>query len=116
MKYEIAIRSIGARVGAPASVQRSIMRKLLLTTASGALALAIGQANAADMPYKAPPPKPHCLWGGWYVGANAGYAWGVRDPVNDTETFNRTLNSVGNAGELHIRGGYFGLQTGRNFC
>ena len=38
-----------------------------------------GQASAADMPVKAPPPRvvdPVVNWTGWYVGAFVGYHWG----------------------------------------
>ena len=28
-----------------------------------------------------PPPAPVCVWCGWYIGVNAGYAWGTSDTV-----------------------------------
>jgi outer membrane immunogenic protein len=36
----------------------------------------IGQAIAADIPLKAPPPPPWYDWTGFYVGLNGGYSWG----------------------------------------
>ncbi len=62
------------------------MKKLLIATA--ALAVLGTSAFAADLPrpmpapaYKAPAmvPPPPCVWCGWYVGLNAGYAWGTYD-------------------------------------
>jgi outer membrane immunogenic protein len=54
------------------------MKKILLTGA--ALATLIGTpALAADMAVKAPPmpaPVPAWSWTGFYIGVNAGYAWG----------------------------------------
>jgi ABC-type transport system substrate-binding protein len=51
------------------------MKKLAL--ALTALAALTGQAVAADMAVKAPPPVvPIMTWTGFYVGANAGYNWG----------------------------------------
>jgi len=54
------------------------MKKLSI----GSVALAIvslgSPAFAADMPLKAPPPPAIAYnWTGFYVGANAGYAWGT---------------------------------------
>ena len=49
----------------------------LITTAA-AVGFAMS-ASAADLPVKAPllAPAPALYnWGGWYVGANAGYSWG----------------------------------------
>jgi len=46
-----------------------------------------GSAFAADLPakalaYKAAPPVAAYSWTGFYVGANAGYAWGRSDPAS----------------------------------
>jgi outer membrane immunogenic protein len=46
-----------------------------------------GSAFAADLPakalaYKAAPPVAAYGWTGFYVGANAGYAWGHSDPAS----------------------------------
>jgi len=48
--------------------------RLIASSLAVALAAFAGQAFAADMPVKAPPPVVY-PWTGWYVGANAGYAW-----------------------------------------
>lgn len=52
------------------------MKALLVGTAGILIALA-GSAVAADMAYKASPPAvaPIYSWTGFYIGANAGYAW-----------------------------------------
>ena len=55
------------------------MRKTLLASVS-ALVLSSSVVLAADMPIKAPPlPAPASAWTGFYVGLNAGYAWGNSD-------------------------------------
>lgn len=50
--------------------------------------LGIGTASAADLPMKAPPlaAAPPCVWCGFYVGVNAGYAWSESTSVNSTAT------------------------------
>src|SRR5258706_334589 len=58
--------------------QGTQMKKILLAT-TAALTLAVGSAGAADLSrpvYKAaPPPPPACAqFGGFYVGAQVGYA------------------------------------------
>jgi outer membrane immunogenic protein len=55
------------------------MRVFLLSAAMLA-ALAVGvPAIAGDRPIKASPPLPLWTWTGFYVGANAGYAWNHDD-------------------------------------
>src|SRR5215470_14029438 len=52
------------------------MNKLVLANTALAIMIA-APAMAADMPVKAPPlPAPSYNWVGFYVGVNAGYAWG----------------------------------------
>src|ERR1700734_371299 len=66
------------------------MKKLFLSgVAFGALALPAMAADMAPAPvYKAPPAAVAiCSWCGWYVGANAGYAWSNSNSV-DTSTAN----------------------------
>jgi outer membrane immunogenic protein len=55
------------------------MRRIIttLTTIAAAVGLAFS-ANAADLPVRMPGVMLPAAnnWGGWYVGANAGYSWG----------------------------------------
>jgi outer membrane immunogenic protein len=48
------------------------MEKILIAAAALA-ALIRTPAIAADLPLKAPPPPPACVWCGWYAGVNGGY-------------------------------------------
>ena len=57
------------------------MRKTLLASVS-AVVLSSAAVMAADMPTKARSlPAPPPAWTGFYVGLNAGYAWGNSDPT-----------------------------------
>jgi outer membrane immunogenic protein len=61
------------------------MKKFFLTTvALGLLGLPAMAADMAPAPYyKAPPvPVPVCIWCGFYIGANAGYAWSEDNSVS----------------------------------
>lgn len=65
----------------PRSTFGGAMRKSLLLTVS-ATVLMSSAAVAADMPVKAKPlPAVMPAWTGFYVGLNAGYAWGNSDPT-----------------------------------
>src|SRR4029078_10370624 len=57
------------------------MRKALLASVS-VIALNSSLVMAADLPVKAPP-MPAVLppWTGFYIGLNAGFAWGRSDPT-----------------------------------
>src|SRR5262245_13283006 len=98
------------------------MKKFVL----GALALASVAmsvpAQAADMPVKAaPPPPPVCLWNGWYVGVNAGYAQQWDDNVDVLETDSAFAGPgvfvfAGRFGTLRAAGGFAGAQWGFNWC
>ena len=83
------------------------MKKLLI----GAIAVAslgLGQALAADLPYKSPPKPQTWSWTGCFIGANGGYAWG-RDRVRTSD--NTTLiHDVGN-----LDGGLGGAQIGCDY-
>ena len=72
------------------------MTKHLVSIAALAFALT-GSTFAADLPrYKAPlppPPPPPALWTGFYVGLNAGGAWGDNNGVN-LASFGGILNPV----------------------
>src|SRR6516162_7684623 len=52
------------------------MKKILV--ALSALAISTAAASAADLPTKAPPapPPPPCIWCGFYIGLNGGWAVG----------------------------------------
>src|SRR5262249_46458975 len=61
----------------------SVKKRLLVSVASSALLAS--SAMAADMAVKAPPPRPALYsWTGFYVGLNAGGAWGRSDAVTST--------------------------------
>ncbi len=62
--------------------------KAFVVASSLVVALASGSAFAADMPLKAPPmaAPPPCVWCGWYVGVNAGYAWSRDDAIDSNGT------------------------------
>jgi outer membrane immunogenic protein len=56
------------------------MRKHLLSLLAGTATIALASASqAADLPYRAPPPViaavPFFTWTGFYVGVNAGWGW-----------------------------------------
>lgn len=55
------------------------MKSRLLQSASVLPFLLAGPAFAADMPLKAPAQQPTYSWTGFYVGLNAGGAWGRSD-------------------------------------
>jgi outer membrane immunogenic protein len=59
-----------------------VKKLLLATTALTPFFLAVGSAGAADLPVKAPAPAPVAApnWTGFYIGLNAGGAWGRADP------------------------------------
>jgi outer membrane immunogenic protein len=55
------------------------VKKLLMGSVASSALLA-SSAMAADIPLKAPPPRPAVYdWTGFYVGLNAGVAWGRSD-------------------------------------
>ncbi len=57
------------------------MRRALLASVS-VIALSSSLVEAADMPVKAPAmPAVLPSWTGFYIGLNAGYAWGKSDPT-----------------------------------
>jgi len=60
-------------------------RSLIGLVAIGALIAGPAMAADMNMPLKAPaaPLAPACMWCGFYVGGNAGWAWG-RDDINTT--------------------------------
>jgi outer membrane immunogenic protein len=60
------------------------------------IAAPLSIASAADMAVKAPPaaPPPSCIWCGFYIGANAGGAWGA-DPTVGFSPGNPAALSLG---------------------
>jgi outer membrane immunogenic protein len=95
------------------------MKNLLMVSA--ALAVLLGTpALAADMPVKAPPPPaPVWSWTGFYIGADAGYAWnqgtGGRTCVNPAGVAfgsGCTLNIENSI--ISQRGGLVGGEAGYN--
>jgi outer membrane immunogenic protein len=81
-----------------------MVRKHLILAVS-LLALSSGATVAADLPLRPPPPvfapTPAYDWTGFYVGVNAGYAWGTQDPL-------RLLTSNANRFTYNISGGTIG--------
>jgi outer membrane immunogenic protein len=63
------------------------MKKYLLSATAMALVLSAGSALGADLPVRKAPayvPPPAPMWGGFYVGLNAGWTWGHDDHVRTT--------------------------------
>src|SRR5260370_13537230 len=106
------------------------MKKLFFAGAA-AIALAASPASGADLPrkpiYKAPPPVVAPVpfsWTGFYVGLNAGGAWGRQDPTLrltgdwTSTSFNRhdtaIFAAVGSPG-THPSGFTGDRQVGLNF-
>jgi outer membrane immunogenic protein len=102
------------------------MKKLV--SAIAAIALIGTPAIAADMAVKAPPPAlaPVYSWTGWYVGLNAGAAWGHSDvnsafscPGPGSCFYSNPLNvaafSAAGTGSLSDTGFIGGIQTGYNW-
>lgn len=63
------------------------MKKFLLSSVAAIVLVGAGAASAADLPSRkgpvmAPVYAPVFTWTGFYVGANAGYAWGQIDSTN----------------------------------
>lgn len=90
------------------------MRKLFLATVA-ASALAAGSAFAADLPARvdAPAPAPIFVgvnWAGFYIGADAGYAWGRANSF-DVDNYNGAPRSLG----YNVDGFTGNLNAGYNF-
>lgn len=79
------------------------MKRLLVCgVAFGAL---MTQAIAADMFVKAAPPAPAWSWTGFYIGGNAGYAWG--DTTDPAISFVDPGGVIGFAGYFNAGGNVF---------
>ena len=92
-----------------------MIRRVLATTVSlVAFAAGAHQANAADLPtrapsYSAPIMSPVSVynWTGIYVGINGGYAFGTQDPLSLYSSDFNSFNYTANGG---VVGGTFGAQ------
>jgi len=105
---------------------RSTMKRLVLGMISAVALAAIGAAQAADLPVKAPvlkaaPADPYDPWTGFYFGGNVGYSWGgwnsFNPPANTLAAagfgnFGPGLRSTANPG---LDGWVAGLQGGYNW-
>jgi outer membrane immunogenic protein len=94
-----------------------IMRKTLLLLAI--FSAAIGSAQAADMPLKAPVVAPPFTWTGVYLGINAGYGKGTSDGdaycTNPAGVVGGTGCSPGQPANLTPSGAFVGGQLGANY-
>jgi outer membrane immunogenic protein len=110
-------------------LEETIMKNMTLAIVS-ALMLAAPAAQAADMALKAPPPPaPVDTWTGFYIGGNAGYAWGHFDPTSNftcptgsaanscAYSFPANLATVNNAakGSRSVQGFTGGVEAGYNW-
>src|SRR5437588_5385345 len=96
------------------------MKKLLLLASAGAIALAAGSANAADLSlrpaYKAPPPMVAPVpwsWTGFYIGAHVGGGWGTKETFETA--FDDPLFSGKAVGSASVTGFLGGFQVGYNY-
>jgi hypothetical protein len=64
------------------------------------------------MPIKAPPPLPIFSWTGFYIGADAGYAWG-KDTTTEYLTATNTFTGFNPA--YNINSALGGLYAGYNY-
>jgi outer membrane immunogenic protein len=93
------------------------MRKTLLASVS-AVVLSSSAVMAADLPVKARPlpPPPAPTWTGFYLGLNAGYAWGNSDPTLTGNVAAPPANALGIfPPSLKPRGFIGGGQAGYNW-
>lgn len=94
------------------------MQKMLLLASVSTVALIFaGNANAADLPRKAPPMvalAPAFSWTGCYVGAHVGWGWG-RQNVGQTAISSTGASSGVRGASLDSSGGLFGGQVGCNY-
>jgi len=95
-----------------------------LTISALLIAAPLSMASAADMAVKAPPSPPICIWCGFYVGANGGYAWernqsAVISAGSGTGTLFSfpAIGGVPTTGttSFSASGGFGGVQAGYNF-
>jgi outer membrane immunogenic protein len=83
--------------------------KLGMLAATSWMALAIGDARAADLRVYKAPPAPSYSWSGLYWGANIGYSWGAAK-------YEAVLTAVGAISRSErMEGVIGGLQSGYNY-
>jgi outer membrane immunogenic protein len=91
------------------------MRKYISSLLAGTATIALASASqAADLPYRAPPPViaavPFFTWTGFYVGVNAG--WGWREDNEETVFLTPGVGTPGLAGTLVFPGDDGGFTGG----
>lgn len=85
------------------------MKRFIAVTATLFASAMINSVNAADMPLKAPVPRPVYDWTGFYLGINGGYSWG-RSDTDYTRPGIAAFSSTQN-----LDGWLFGGQAGYNW-
>jgi len=96
------------------------MSKIASIVISAFAFILAGPANAADLPFKAPPPPPPILgWSGFYAGLNVGGGIGVNSNMQNA-SFSSTVLGVnglltGSASSLALPGWVLGGQVGFNW-
>jgi outer membrane immunogenic protein len=95
-----------------------IMKKTLLLLAM--FSAAVGSAQAADMPVKAPVYVAPFTWTGIYLGINAGYGWssstsGDEFCTNPAGVVQGRFCNAPSAADLKPKGGFVGGQLGANY-
>ena len=104
----------------------SVLKRISSLSIGLLLAVFVSAAAAADLPSrmttKAPPPViSPCVWCGFYIGVNAGYAWG-RDDQNSLQTapapflaVDSAAVSTASSARLNADGFTGGVQAGYNW-
>jgi len=99
------------------------MKKFFLISVAALTVGATAPSQAADLPVKAAPVAVVAAynWTGWYVGANAGYAWGKSDVITHVDgagTFYNPANippiNANGASSVNPKGFTGGIQAGYN--
>ncbi len=95
----------------------SVSVAALVFASASAATLFSGQADAADLARKAPPPMvapaPVYSWTGCYVGAHVGWGWG--NASHTQNSFNDETVFGSRTGGINTNGALFGGQVGCNY-